>query len=135
MEILMDCKSHNTSRPTTPNQDLLKETCETLKAVQRKIKRLIHFRDKVHALLKSNRRHPDHAETDEQFQSYQLLLSKAQNDLTKAEGEYSTLPTYSINGCPTHSALPIAPEKLMRKNNAQMKKDEEGYISPLAEKL
>ncbi|GFU28134.1 hypothetical protein NPIL_315131 [Nephila pilipes] len=115
----MEC---NNSRPSSPSLTQDKETCETLRLMNERLRILkMQHEDTYSHVCHIESRYMDR-ESDFYKGAYGLYLAAKE----AAEGEYLSFPKCPIPGCPLHTQLPITPEKRSKTINF----DNEGFQTP-----
>ncbi|GFT73223.1 hypothetical protein NPIL_162021 [Nephila pilipes] len=118
----MEC---NNSRPSSPSLIQDKETCETLRLMNERLRILkMQHEDAYSHVCHIESRYIDR-ESDFYKGTYGLYLT-AKEAAEEAEGEYLSFPKCPIPGCPLHTQLPITPEKRSKTINF----DNEGFQIP-----
>ncbi|GFU09520.1 hypothetical protein NPIL_72941 [Nephila pilipes] len=118
----MEC---NNSRPSSPSLTQDKETCETLRLMNKRLRILkMQHEDAYSHVCHIESRYMDR-ESDFYKGAYGLYLA-AKEAAEEAESEYLSFPKCPIPGCPLHTQLPITSEKRSKTINF----DNESFQTP-----
>ncbi|GFU30041.1 hypothetical protein NPIL_514621 [Nephila pilipes] len=115
----MEC---NNSHPASPSLTQDKETCETLRLMNERLRILKMQHEDAYS-------HAGHIESrymDRESDFYKGAYLAAKEAAEKAEDEYLSFPKRPIPGCPLHTQLPITPEK----RSKTIIIDNEGFQTP-----